>query len=276
MLQHLAGRTFGPVAFVAGADRVAMFVAATGDEPVTDTAPPGIAGAALFAVAPQLLADRAVAGQSVIHGEQTFTWHKPTPVGTELAVSGRVGKVRERGGVYYVGFGMEVTSKSELLIDGSSTFLISGHNPDTVAGRAAEEVEPPATIGSLLDPPGRHRLPEVGHPLPSLARSASRSDLVRYAGASGDWNPIHWDHASAVDAGLPGVVCHGLLQSAWICQSVGRVAGGLRSARFRFRKPLRPAVPVEVTGRRSGDDTFEMVLGSGDTTTVAAVLVARV
>lgn len=41
-----------------------------------------------------------------------------------------------------------------------------------------------------------------------------RSDLVRYAGASGDFNPIHWSDRIAKDAGLPSVIGHGMLTMA--------------------------------------------------------------
>ncbi|CUU54286.1 dehydratase [Frankia sp. CcI49] len=41
-----------------------------------------------------------------------------------------------------------------------------------------------------------------------------RSDLVRYAGASGDFNPIHWNERVAQEAGLPGVLAHGMLTMA--------------------------------------------------------------
>ncbi|MDR2347648.1 MAG: MaoC family dehydratase N-terminal domain-containing protein, partial [Bifidobacteriaceae bacterium] len=39
----------------------------------------------------------------------------------------------------------------------------------------------------------------------------TRADLVRYAGASGDFNPIHWSDEAARKADLPGVIAHGML-----------------------------------------------------------------
>ena len=47
----------------------------------------------------------------------------------------------------------------------------------------------------------------LSRPVPPLARDA----LVRYAGASGDFNPIHYNDAVAEQAGLPGVIAHGML-----------------------------------------------------------------
>jgi acyl dehydratase len=55
---------------------------------------------------------------------------------------------------------------------------------------------------------------EVGHELPPLSVKLTRADLVRYAGASLDFNPIHWNEQVALAAGLPGVIAHGMLTMA--------------------------------------------------------------
>ncbi|MEX1043860.1 MAG: MaoC/PaaZ C-terminal domain-containing protein [Acidimicrobiia bacterium] len=101
--------------------------------------------------------------------------------------------------------------------------------------------------------------------------SASRSDLVRYAGASRDWNPIHWDHEAAVAAGLPGVVVHGLLQSAWVIEASVRLGTDPMSARFRYRRPLGAAVEARLTGtRRETGASFD--LGDDDGAFLTAVV----
>ena len=51
----------------------------------------------------------------------------------------------------------------------------------------------------------------VGDELPSLELKFTRSDLVAYANASGDQNPIHQDEAVAKSVGLPDVIAHGML-----------------------------------------------------------------
>jgi acyl dehydratase len=51
----------------------------------------------------------------------------------------------------------------------------------------------------------------VGSDLPSLTVRFTRATLVRYAGASGDFNPIHYSDHSAAKVGLPGVIAHGML-----------------------------------------------------------------
>ena len=55
---------------------------------------------------------------------------------------------------------------------------------------------------------------EVGTELPSLSVRLTRDDLVRYAGASLDFNPIHWNEKTAKDVGLPDVIAHGMLTMA--------------------------------------------------------------
>jgi acyl dehydratase len=238
----LVYRPFGPRPFRVCVENVADFVAATGDDHDrwTEAAPPGFIATALFVVASDLL--RGLADRSVIHGEQTFTWHRPFLMETALHVTGTVSRVRERGGVAFVNFGVEVADDSGLVAEGSSLFLVSGEFAPGAGG--AERTEPSPE--------------DAGGPRPGQ-RSASRADLVRYAAATRDWNPIHWDHDAAVAAGLPGVVVHGLLQAAWTLAEASSHRRGdapLASARVRFRNPMPAAVPVSLS--------FEEVDGGAD------------
>lgn len=56
--------------------------------------------------------------------------------------------------------------------------------------------------------------PEVGAELPALSVRVTRDQLVRYAGASLDFNPIHWNERFAKSVGLPDVIAHGMLTMA--------------------------------------------------------------
>lgn len=96
---------------------------------------------------------------------------------------------------------------------------------------------------------------EVGTELPPLSLRVTRADLVRYAGASGDFNPIHWSDRVATAVGLPGVIAHGMLTMALAGRLVTRWAGpaAVRSYGVRFTRPV--VVPddddgalVEITG----------------------------
>ena len=257
MLEALEGTTCENRPYRVCAEKVAEFVDVTGDDPQrwTDAAPPGFAAALLFVVAPELLEDPRVSG-SVVHGDQSFVWHSPLRIESRLAVTGTVERVRTRGETAFVVFSLVATEGDAPVVEGRSTFLVGP------SGEPMPEVEEPAAAQ-------RADSATVGAELPS-PRSASRLDLVRYAAATRDWNPIHWDHAAAVAAGLGGVVVHGLLQSAWLT-AVAATAGPdgrpLRSARFRYTAPLRPARGAIVEGDIGGE-TFDLRLRDGDVTTV--------
>lgn len=255
-IEDLEGATYGPYPYRTDTEKVREYGEIAGAQVRPDQAPPSLAGALLFCVAPQLLADDRAgeATRSVIHGDQTFTWHGAIPMGTELSVSGTVSRVRERGGVFFTNFDLEVAASGSPVVSGSSTFLMSSGSAATAA--VIERPEPPPQHGSVRETPSA----TLGEEPTTLgAFSASRSDLVRYAGASRDWNPIHWDHDAAVAAGLPGVVVHGLLQSAWVIEAAVRTGIEVRTARFRYRRPLGAAVPARLSGaRRENGASFEL------------------
>lgn len=248
MPADLEGRSYGPAPVDVGVDGVARFVAATGDDRArwVDHAPPAFASAALFAVAPRFLADPDVAShtRSLIHTEQMFRWHRPLAAGERLEVIGRVTGVRTRRALTLVTFGFEAGSADPWL-EGESTFLLS----DEAAGSAEEGAEPSHDERAIDEGATAAPLPEAGGVAPEVLRSASRADLVRYAGVTGDWNPIHWDHEAAVAAGLGRIVVHGLLMASWITQAACRHGSGpdpIRSLQLRFRRPLRPAAQARI------------------------------
>jgi acyl dehydratase len=271
-LSGVAGRRYGPVPFEASRAAVAAFVAATGDDASrwSASAPPGFAAAVLFAVAPAFLDDPDVtAAGSVIHTEQEFSWHRGLPAGSVLSVEGEVTSVRERRGLNLISFRLGAALEADRWLDGAATFLMSSH----ATASAAEEEEPPHDARAFDRPPRPVPLPAPGNPVPEMLRSASRADLVRYAAASGDWNPIHWDHGAAVAAGLPGVVCHGLLVASWIAQAAVRHRDGdhpLASLRLRFRRPLRPAVQALIRGVAGEGGALDLSLVADDETAVSA------
>jgi acyl dehydratase len=82
---------------------------------------------------------------------------------------------------------------------------------------------------------------DVGDQLPPQTYRVTRADLVRYAGASGDFNPIHWSERFATKVGLPGVIAHGMYTmalagralEAWVGDPASVVEFGVR-----FTKPV--------------------------------------
>lgn len=90
---------------------------------------------------------------------------------------------------------------------------------------------------------------EAGDELPPLTVPVRRDSLVRYAGASGDFNPIHWNEAFARSVGLPDVIAHGMFTMGAAITCVTRWAGDPAAVveyGVRFTKPV--VVPNDDTG----------------------------
>ena len=91
----------------------------------------------------------------------------------------------------------------------------------------------------------------VGESIPELKTTPDRFLTVRYAGASGDFNPIHIDEDFAKQVGLPGKILHGLWTMAQVARAQTDAAGGpesLQRLAVRFRGMGVPEAEVEVTG----------------------------
>ncbi|MFE6867813.1 MaoC family dehydratase [Kitasatospora sp. NPDC057692] len=98
---------------------------------------------------------------------------------------------------------------------------------------------------------------EAGTELPAQSFPVTRATLVQYAGASGDFNPIHWNERFAQEVGLPDVIAHGMFTMAeairvvtdWVGDPAAVVEYGVR-----FTRPV--PVPndgvgsvIDVTGK---------------------------
>ncbi len=82
---------------------------------------------------------------------------------------------------------------------------------------------------------------EVGQVVAERAFAITRDSLVRYAGASGDFNPIHYRDDVAAAVGLPGVLAHGMLTMGFAVQPVVDwlgSAGWVSDYQVRFTRPV--------------------------------------
>jgi acyl dehydratase len=79
----------------------------------------------------------------------------------------------------------------------------------------------------------------------------TRTDFVRYAGASGDFNPIHHDEPFAQAAGMPTVMAHGMLSAGILASYVTRWfgAGSVRRYKVRFRERVWPGDTLSAHGK---------------------------
>jgi acyl dehydratase len=94
--------------------------------------------------------------------------------------------------------------------------------------------------------------PAVGDKLPATTHLFDRAGLVRYAGASGDFNPIHWNPEFAESVGLPGVIGHGMLSMAIAARAVSDFAGdpaAIKRLRVRFSAMIQPGQTLTIKGQ---------------------------
>jgi acyl dehydratase len=104
---------------------------------------------------------------------------------------------------------------------------------------------------------------QAGDELPAQDFPITRYDLVRYAGASGDFNPIHWNERFAKSVGLPDVIAHGMFTMATAARVVTdwlADPGAILDYGVRFTRPVVVPDPegavlhVSGTVREVGDD----------------------
>ncbi len=108
--------------------------------------------------------------------------------------------------------------------------------------------------------------------IPQLRVTPDRYVTVRYAGASGDFNPIHIDEEFARSVGLPGRILHGLWTMAQVARAQTEAAGdpaALRSLSVQFRGMGVPEQEIVVTSTVRGLDhgvaTVDVEASQGET-----------
>ncbi len=100
-----------------------------------------------------------------------------------------------------------------------------------------------------------------GAEAPAVSHELTRTDLVMYAGASGDFNPMHHDELQAQAAGLPSVFGHGMLTAGILASAVTDYVGvgNLRNYKVRFTKQTWPGetLTTRVVVQRKYDEHGE-------------------
>ena len=102
----------------------------------------------------------------------------------------------------------------------------------------------------------------VGDRAPVLTHTLTRADLVQYAGASGDFNPMHTDEVAAKEAGMESVFGHGMLSAGLLATALTNWVGvgNLKRYNVRFVKQAWPgeefSTTITVTGKRSEDGIY--------------------
>src|SRR3954469_5233042 len=106
-----------------------------------------------------------------------------------------------------------------------------------------------------------------GDEAPVVEHELTRTDLVRYAGASGDFNPMHHDEVKAKAAGLPSVFGHGMFSMGLLAAALNEYlgVGNLTEYKVRFAKQTWPddvlTTDIVVKGKRNEGDQNLVDLG---------------
>jgi acyl dehydratase len=240
-------------------ERLAQYAAATND-PIAahragDVAPP------VFAIVPvfEALLTPAVEVMPVelipriLHGEQDFHFHRPILPGDKLVSRGKM-----------IGYqGLEKGTRAAILLECRSedgellneqyvTTFVRGFN----VGKAVGELSPDHKSDEQL----RERAPAA-----KVVQHIDADQTFRYAPAAGDPMPIHLDDEVAKDAGLPGIIAHGLCTMAFTSWAVltelaGSDVNRLKRLAVLFSKPVLPGDDLETriwdTGSASGITSY--------------------
>lgn len=205
-----------------------------------------------------------------LHGEQSYRFTRPVYVGDTLSATTTLIDAYERegrqGGVMTFAIletefidedGNPVVTERQTVIetDGSvSTDVLSGGRSEHNATPTRMTVRQTGSIDSSTTP-------DIGDTGPTtVIEGLTPQDFVRYAGASGDFNPIHYDERYAEALGNPDVFGQGMLTAGYAGQFLADWFGlvNLRQFRTRFTARVWPGDTLTISGEVTGVDD-EMV-----------------
>lgn len=268
-----------PETFEVTAERIAEYAAATND-PI-EAHRSGSVASPVFAIVPAFDALMAPAVEVVpiqifgriVHGEQDFHFHRPIRPGDVLSSRARViGYDTVESGTR-VSIHLETRDQRDELVN--EQYLI-GFFRGYDAGKATGEQVP----AHKFDPALREDAPVA-----KVVAHVDDDQTFRYSPASGDPMPIHLDEQVARDAGLPGIIVHGLCTMAFASWAVlTEVAGSdvdrLKRFAVRFSKMVLPGDDIETRiWRKSSENgsttyAFETARGADFVLTDGLAIVA--
>ena len=231
---------------------VLAYLRAVGDEQPIYTgiglAPP------MFGVAMALgqILQRRALPPGAIHSLQEFDTLRPIPIGSELRVACRLERQRERAGLRFLTFGIDMnTPDGDTALAIKTTLMVPGETPQ-------DAMAPPGQYGEPPTPKRRQTERTEISEMTTVSRNISGKQLSEYAEVSGDDNPLHLDDKFAAGTQFGGVIAHGMLTLAFVSEmltaSLGDrwLAGG--SLRARFKGAAYPGDCVETWGRPAKSD----------------------
>lgn len=193
----------------------------------------------------------------VLHGEQDFVFHRPIRPGDQLAARARMtGWKGTRTGTAACVHLETRDDSGELVNEQRVTFFVRGFDTGDTRGELAPE--------HRFDESLRRR-----DPVAVVTQHVDADQPLRYGPAAGDPMPIHLDEDVAKEAGLPGIIAHGLCTMAFTSWAVlTEVAESdvrrLRRLAVRFAKPLLPGQDITTTVWRKDATTYAFETTAGD------------
>lgn len=139
----------------------------------------------------------------ITHGEQDFHFHRPIRPGDRLVSTGRVigWETKSTGALIYIHLTCRDETTGELVNEQYLSGFFRGVDAGQKVGEAIPEIAPNTDAKS-------------GEPIARATAHMDDDQTFRYAPASGDPVPIHLDEDVAIQAGLPGIIAHGLCTMA--------------------------------------------------------------
>ncbi len=182
----------------------------------------------------------------LVHVENSIVQHRPIGIGEEMAIHVRPTKLQPHPKGRAFSLETEVLVGGELVWESTSTMLRRGktdngelHQKTGPAGRKFDAV----------------RWEGVPAETPASAEWRLPGDLGRrYAGVSGDRNPIHMHSLTAKPLGFPGAIAHGMWTKARALAQLGARLPAAFEADVRFRKPVLLPARVEFTSEDAGEE----------------------
>lgn len=239
------GARYGPTKISVDRARAQAYAAATNDaNPAYESGP---LVPPLFAVVPAWQTLMAAVVDVVppedlphlLHLEHDLHLRRPLAVGDDLVTDTQVQAVRARRSGAELILNMRTTKADGTPVtEQYATMFIRGlGGGDSGGGEAPEHTFPSA---------GR------GDPVAEITAHIDADQTWRYRDASGDTNPIHVDEVYAKDAGLPGIIVHGLCTMAFCGRAVVETVADndparLRRLAVRFSRPVRPDTDLTTT-----------------------------
>ncbi len=280
------GKTYAPVTYEVGREKLRDFVVATKADPekFKDIVPPTFPVVYGHGLLWQVLFDPELKMNlsKLVHGEQEFIYHKPVRVGDTIRSTARIEKIFEKGSHDFVVLVSEATNQhNEKVCDSIWTFIIRGGNDKDFTLKEKLMVN----LASLMPPCPRAKAKQtkafdelISKTGKTIALDRAQQDLVYYekgsnteimmqvfidkympqvyAGASGDFNIIHLDKEFGRSVGLGGNILHGMATMALGANFAMHDVSPESAKRYRarFSAPVKPMDTITYKGSWSGKE----------------------